>query len=382
MKPIRIAQPLIDDEAKRAVMRVLDSGRLAQGPVVAEFEAAFARYVGVEHAVAVNSGTAALHLALLARGVGPGDEVIVPAFTFAATANAVLHCGARPVFVDVRESDFTIDPALLEQALTARTKAVIGVHLFGAPCEAPALADFARRHRLALIEDAAQAHGAAIGGRRVGGFGDGCFSFYATKNLTTGEGGMITTGDPEVARRCRILRSQGEGERYRTDAAGYNMRLTEIAAALGLAGLARLDQWNERRRANAAYLSRRLRGVVTPLEAPGTRHVFHQYTVRVPEGPAARDALLATLRERDIEAVVFYPRPLHRQPLYRDLGYAAQSFPVAERLAGEVLSLPVHPALSAEDLERIVAAVHAWRETWAHAAGPPPPGARAKGQRT
>jgi len=371
VKLIRIAQPLIDDEAKAAVVRVLESGRLAQGPLVAEFEAAFARYVGVQHAVAVNSGTAALQLALLARGVGAGDDVIVPAFTFAATANAVLHCGARPVFVDVRERDFNIDPALLEAALTPRTKAVVGVHLFGGPCDAPALAKFARRHRLALIEDAAQAHGAEVGGRRVGTFGDGCFSFYATKNLTTGEGGMITTDDAEVARRCRLLRSQGEGERYRTDAAGYNMRLTEIAAALGLAGLARLDQWNERRRANAEYLSRHLRGVVTPMETPGTRHVFHQYTVRVPGGPAARDALQAVLRAHDIEALVFYPRPLHHQPLYRGLGYGAQSFPVAERLAGEVLSLPVHPALAEQDLGRIVAAVNAWADSRAGVAAAP-----------
>lgn len=372
MNLIRIARPIIDDEAKTAVLRVLESGQLAQGPTVAEFEAAFARYVGVDHAVAVNSGTAALHLALLASGVGAGDEVIVPAFTYAATANAVLHCGARPVFVDVREGDFNIDPSLLEGARTARTKAVMGVHLFGSPCDVAALGEFAGRHGLVFIEDAAQAAGAAVDGRRAGSFGHGCFSFYATKNVATGEGGMVTTRDPDLAARVRLLRSQGEGQRYRTDVAGYNMRMTEVAAALGLSGLAKLDERNQRRRANAAFLSERLRGVVTPSEQGGTTHAWHQYTVRVPGAATARDALREALRAAGIEAVVFYPRPLHRQPLYRDLGYGQQSFPVAERLAEEVLSLPVHPALSEQDLERIVTAVNDWGEGTSPPAPSPP----------
>ncbi len=371
MNLIRIAQPIIDDEARAAVLRVLESGQLAQGPRVAEFEAEFARYTGVKHAVAVNSGTAALHLALLANGVGPGDEVIVPAFTYAATANAVLHCGARPLFVDVREGDFNIDVSLLEAVYTPRTRAVIGVHLFGSPCDVAALTEFARRHSLVFIEDAAQAAGATVDGRRAGSFGHGCFSFYATKNVATGEGGMVTTSDPKVATRVRLLRSQGEGERYRTDVAGYNMRMTEVAAALGLSGLARLDERNQRRRQNAAFLSQHLRGVITPSEQAGTSHAWHQYTVRVSGGAAMRDGLRESLRAAGIEAVAFYPRPLHKQPLYRDLGYGEQLFPVAERLAGEVLSLPVHPALSREDLDRIVAAVNAWGSTSPPASGHP-----------
>jgi dTDP-4-amino-4,6-dideoxygalactose transaminase len=358
---IRLAYPIIEDDEKRAVIEALESGQLAQGPRVAAFERAFAEYVGARHAVAVSSGTAALHLSLLLHSIGAGDEVIVPAFSFAATANTVLHVGARPVFVDVLDHDFGIDVAQVEAAITPRTRAVVAVHLYGQPCDIEAVAAICSRHGLALIEDAAQAVGASVGGRRTGTFGTGAFSLYATKNLQTGEGGMITTGDDAIAERARLLRSQGERTRYVTEEAGYNYRMTEMAAALGLAQMPKLDARNAARRANAARLTELLKsndGVITPCELPGRHHVWHQYTVRVRAGREARDRLQASLRERGIESAVFYPAPIHRQPLYQRLGYGDVRLPVAERLAGEVLSLPVHPALSAEDVEAVANAVN------------------------
>ncbi len=357
---IRLAHPIIEDDEKRAVIAALESGQLAQGPRVAAFERAFADYIGVRHAVAVSSGTAALHVALLVNGIGPGDEVIVPAFSFAATANTVLHAGARPVFIDVREDDFGIDVAQIERAITPRTRAVVAVHLYGQPCDIAAIEAICARRGLALIEDAAQAVGADAGGRRCGRFGTGAFSFYATKNLQTGEGGMITTDDDEVAGRARMLRSQGERARYVTEEAGYNYRLTEVAAALGQAQLPRLDARNRVRRANAARLTASLAaidGIIVPSEVAGRRHVWHQYTVRVGAGRDARDRLQASLREDGIEAAVFYPTPIHRQPLYQRLGYGDVRLPVAERLSTEVLSLPVHPALSAQDVDAVASAV-------------------------
>jgi len=358
---IKLAHPIIEDEARRAVLEALESGQLAQGPRVAAFERAFAELCGTRRAVAVSSGTAALHLALLAHGVGPGDEVIVPAFSFAATANTVLHCGARPVFVDVRDDDFNIDVSWIEAAITPRTKAVVPVHLYGQMCDIEGVASVCEGRGLAMIEDAAQAVGATAGERRAGASGTGCFSFYATKNLQTGEGGMVTTDGDAVAERARLLRSQGERARYVTEAAGYNYRMTEIAAALGHAQLPKLAARTEQRRANAARLNELLAGnphVVRPRELPGRRHVWHQYTVRVVAGRGARDRLQAALRERGIESAVFYPTPIHRQPLYQRLGYGETSCPAAERLADEVLSLPVHPALSAADVERVAAAVN------------------------
>jgi dTDP-4-amino-4,6-dideoxygalactose transaminase len=363
---IRIAQPIIGPEEEEAVLAALRSGHLAQGPLVAQFEEAFASYLGVRHAVAVSSGTAALYVALRAHDIGPGDEVLVPAFTFAATGNAVLLAGARPVLIDIRDDDFTSDAERIEAAITPRTRAVLPVHLYGHPCDMSAIGDIARRRGVFVIEDAAQAAGASWQGRKAGSFGTGCFSFYATKNMTTGEGGMVVTDDDEVARRARLLRDHGEGERYRTDLLGGNFRMAEMAAALGLAQLAKLDGWNERRRANAAWLGEHLEGVGTPVERPAAYHVYHQYTVRVSSsdpkarlqpGSEARDRLQAHLRQREIEALVYYPRCLHQQPLYQQLGIGG-SFPVAERAAEEVLSLPVHPALSQQGLERIAAAVN------------------------
>ena len=357
---IRIAQPLLGEEEEQAVLAVLRSGQLSQGPLVRRFEEAFAQYVGVREAVAVSSGTAALHVALLAHGVGPGDEVVTSPFTFVATANAILATGARPVFADVSEDDFNLDSARTGDSISERTRALLPVHLYGQPADMEALSALARRHGLALVEDACQAAGAAFGGRKVGSFGTGCFSFYATKNMTTGEGGMITTDDAKLAARARLLRDHGQRRRYVSEVLGYNLRMTEVAAALGLTQLQKLDAFNERRRANARYLTEHLSGVMAPREIPGRHHVYHQYTIRVSlparQAGRGRDALLGYLRDRDIEAAVFYPLPVHKQPLYRGLGNR-QRLPVAERLSREVLSLPVHPGLSREDLDAVVSAV-------------------------
>ncbi len=351
---IPIAKPLIGEEEKAAVMAVLDSGTLAQGPKVAEFEAAFAALVGVRHAIATSSGTTALHLALLAHDIGPGDEVITSPFTFISSANAILFTGAKPVFADIEPDSYNVDPVSIEAKITRRTKALLPVHLFGNPCEMDAIMDVAARHGLAVIEDAAQAHGATFEGRPVGSFGTGCFSFYPTKNVTTGEGGMITTDDEAIAERCRLLRNHGMKRRYHHQALGYNFRLTDIQAAIGLAQLDKLEQFNRQRVANAHYLTAHLRHVVTPSVRPGTRHVFHQYTIRV---PGDRDALVAALGQRGIGTGVYYPLPIHHQPFYRRLGYDDR-LPEAEEASRRVLSLPVHPALTRADRETIVKAVN------------------------
>jgi dTDP-4-amino-4,6-dideoxygalactose transaminase len=358
---IRIAELQIGADERAAVMAVLDSGQLAAGPVTKRFEETFAREVShTREAVAVVNGTAALHLALLAHGVGPGDEVVTTPFTFQATSNMVLAAGARPVFVDICE-DGNIDVSQVEAAITPRTKAVLPVHLYGRLCAIAELSDIAARHGVALIEDAAQAHGAELKGRRAGSFGTGCFSFYATKNVMTGEGGMISTDDPALAEKLRVLRSHGQSERYFSTDLGFNYRTTDLAAAIGLPQLARLDQFNERRRHNAAYLSKHLRGVILPPEPEESGAcVWHQFTVRVPGG--AREALQAWLRERGVDSAVHYPHTLPAQQLYRDLGYDEAQYPTARKLASEVLSLPVHPGLTQTDLEAIVAGVNGWAE--------------------
>ena len=337
-----------------AVTAVLRSGQIAQGREVEAFEAEFAMLCGTREAVTVNSGTAALFLALVAHGVGPGDEVITSPFTFVATANAVLMTGARPVFVDVRADDFNIDPNLISERITARTRAIIPVHLYGHPADMNAITEIAQSHNLAVIEDACQAHAAEFKGEKVGGFGTGCFSFYPTKNMTTSEGGMITTNDEDVAARCRLLRAHGAAVTYHHTDLGYNYRLTDIAAAIGRVQLKRLSDFTRKRRANARYYTSHLRGVITPRELPDALHVYHQYTVRVPQ---RRDELQAHLSSRGIGSAIYYPLPLHHQPLYREkLGYR-DSLPVAESLSREVLSLPIWPGLKASQREAVVEAV-------------------------
>jgi perosamine synthetase len=353
---IPAARPIIGDEERAAVDRVLRSGMIAQGPEVAAFEAEFAELVAGRECVAVNSGTSALHLGLLAAGIRPGDEVIVPSFTFAATGNAVRLAGATPIFVDIAPDTFGMAPAAVDAAITPRTVAVMPVHLYGHPADMDAIGTLARARGLLVIEDSAQAHAAALHGIPVGALGDvAAFSFYPTKNMTSGEGGMIVTADPAVARRARLLRNQGMEERYRNEIVGFNARMTDVAAAIGRVQLGKLADWTEVRRANAAALDKGLAaidGIVTPIEAPGARHVYHQYTVRVTGAPD-RDELQHRLQLAGVGTGVYYPIPTHRLPSFG----LALDLPETERAAREVLSLPVHPALDPGDLPAIVEAI-------------------------
>nr|MBC7244146.1 DegT/DnrJ/EryC1/StrS family aminotransferase [Chloroflexota bacterium] len=351
---ISLSVPLLGEEEKKAVLEVLESGQLAQAERVRAFEEAFAAFCGTKYAIATSSGTTALQTAILAHGIGPGDEVITTPFTFVASANAILFAGARPVFVDIDERTYNIDTSCIEAAITPRTKAILPVHLFGHPCDMEAIMDIAMRYRLVVIEDACQAHGAMVGGRKVGSFGTGCFSFYPTKNITTAEGGIITTNSDEIADQARLIRNHGQRKRYYHEIIGYNFRMTEIQAAIGLVQLGKLEQFIAKRRANAGYLTQRLRGVITPIESPGCRHVYHQYTIRVPHG---RDQLAKHLQELGIATAVYYPLPVHKQIAYQRLGYV-DHLPRAEVVSHEVLALPVHPALTYEDLDRIVEGVN------------------------
>lgn len=352
---ISVSRPFIGQEEHDAVQRVLSSGQLAQGPEVAAFEAEFSAELACDYpSVAVNSGTSALHLALLALDIGPGDEVIVPSFTFAATANSVAITGATPVFVDIDPVTFCIDPTAARAAITPRTRAIMPVHLYGHPAPLQHLLPLCNAGGLFLVEDAAQAHGASLDGRLVGTWGDaGAFSFYPTKNMMSAEGGMVVTRDDDVARRVRLLRNQGQEIRYRNEVVGFNNRMTDLSAAIGREQLLRLPAWNEQRRANAAFLSANLEGVVTPTTAEGVVHVFHQYTIRVVGHD--RDAFMEQLRERGVGCDVYYPVPVHRLTPYG----SSADLPQTEQAAAEVVSLPVHPHLSADDLATIVDVVNA-----------------------
>jgi len=352
---IPIAKPLIGADERAAVMQVLESGQLAQGPRVDAFEAAFAAHVGAPYAVAVNSGTAALIVALQARGIGPGDEVITTPFSFIATATSIIACGATPVFVDIDPFDFNLDPALIEDAITDNTKAVMPVHLYGNPARLGELRTTCDDFELELIEDAAQAHGAVHQDQPIGATGTACFSFYPTKNMTTGEGGIITTDDAEFAARCRIIRNHGQGERYLHTMFGLNWRMQDINAAIGLVQLEHVDEWTERRIANATQLSRLLTHVETPRIREGNRHVFHQYTVRVSHD---RERLQDALKAAGVGSAVHYPIPLHQQPILQEMGFGEGSFPVAEAAADSVLSLPVHPSLTEDEIGYIAETVN------------------------
>lgn len=353
---IPISKPYIGDAEKRAVLEVLDSGMLVQGPRTAKLEEKWAAVCSTRYAVATSSGTTALHVALLAHGIGPGDEVITSPFTFIASVNSILYVGARPVFVDIEEDTYNIAPDLIEAAITPHTKAILPVHLYGYPCDMDAIVGIAAKHRLTIIEDAAQAIGADVKGKRVGSFGTGCFSLYATKNVMSGEGGMITTDDDNFAQRCRMIRNHGMQRRYYHDMLGYNFRMTDLHAAIGLAQVQRLDEFTAKRRANAAYLTAHITTVITPKVRPGYGHVWHQYTVRVGNG-RDRDAAVKQLNEAGVGTGIFYPVPANKQAHLASMGLGSVNLPVAERLATEVFSLPVHPMLSPCDLETIVAEV-------------------------
>jgi perosamine synthetase len=353
---IPVARPMIGEEERAAVDRVMRSGMIAQGPEVAAFESEFSQLVDGRECVAVNAGTSALHLGLLAAGIGPGDEVIVPSFTFAATANAVRLAGADPVFVDIDPGSFCVDVNAVEAAISPRTAAIMPVHLYGHPAAMDPLCELASAHGLLVFEDAAQAHAARLADRAVGTFGGlAAFSFYPTKNMTSGEGGMVVTDDPDVARTVRLLRNQGMEKRYGNELVGFNARMTDIAAAIGRVQLGKLERWTDRRRANAELLDAALGdlpGVVVPPVAAGARHVYHQYTIRV-TGALGRDGLQHRLEAAGVGTGVYYPLPVHRLPSF-DLDL---DLPETALAADEVLSLPVHPALEAADLDRVAAAV-------------------------
>lgn len=351
-KPIPLAKPIITRAERRAVDRVLRSGNLAQGPEVAAFEKEFSNFVEGRECVAVNSGTSALHVALLSLGIGLGDEVIVPSFTFAATANSVALAGAIPVFVDIDPRTFNIDPQEIERAITPKTRAIQVVHLYGLPANMIEIMKIAERYKLKVIEDAAQAHLASINGKPAGTFGDAAaFSFYPTKNMTSGEGGMIVFADAEQARFARLLRNQGMEKRYQNEIIGFNLRMTDIHAAIGRAQLKKIEAWTEKRQANAGFLSSRISGVTTPFTPAGYSHVFHQYTVRVPRN---RDGFSSKLNEVGIGNGIYYPTQVHKLPSFsKDL-----ELPHTQGSTEQVVSLPIHPSLAKKDLIRIADGVN------------------------
>jgi dTDP-4-amino-4,6-dideoxygalactose transaminase len=354
---LKLQHAALRTELDGAIKEVIDSGAFAGGPFVEKFEEDFAAYCGSRYAIGVGSGTEALWLSLLACGVGPGDEVITVANTFMATAEAIIYCGARPVFVDVNESTYTMDPAGLEDAHGPRTKAIIPVHLFGQPADMDPILEFARKHSLFVIEDAAQAHGAQYNGRTAGALGDaGCFSFYPSKNLgALGEAGAIVTNDAELQEKLRILRDHGQVRKYRHDAIGWNCRMDGIQAAVLGVKLRYLESGNSLRRAHALQYNRafdEIGEVVTPLEASYARHVYHVYAVRVQE----RDVVMRALKERGIQFAVHYPVPIHLQKAYQDLGYKTGSLPVSEQIAREFISLPMFPELTEAQINRVVLA--------------------------
>ena len=351
---IPIARPTLGEEEKALVWSAMEAGQLAQGPRVAEFEERFAAFVRAPHAVAVSSGTTAIHLALLAAGIGEGDEVITVSFTFTASASAILHAGARPVFVDVDPVTFTMDPSQIEAALTPRTRAIMPVSLYGNPADMPVIMQMAQRHGLLVIEDACQAHGASLEGTRSGAWGTGVFSFYPTKNMTTGEGGIITTDDAALAERARLLRQHGiMRERYRPEMLGYNFRMTDIGASIGLAQLEKLPAANARRRAIADRYDRELSGVITPQRRANSEHAFHQYTLRVPE----RDRFLGRLADLGVGANVYYPVPVHRQTPFLEIA-GQPLLPATEMLTEQILSIPIYPNLTDDEVDTIIAAVN------------------------
>lgn len=354
---INIAKPIISDEEIEAVTEVLKSGMLAQGPKVDEFEKKFAEYSEAKYGIATSSGTTALHTALVAAGVERGDEVITTPFTFAATSNSILYSDATPVYADIDPKTFNLNPEKIEEKITDKTKAIVPVHLYGQPADMDPILEIAEKHDLKVIEDAAQAHGSTYKGKKIGSIGDlGCFSFYPTKNMTTGEGGMVTTNDDDLAEKSAMIRAHGESKRYEQSLLGYNYRMTDIAASIGIVQLKSIDKFNEKRNENAKYLSEGLsdvEGITTPCVDSNVTHVFHQYTIRVSKD---RNEFKQFLTDNEIGTGVHYPIVLYKQPYYQNLGITGNC-PEAELAANQVISLPVHPSLTTEELDTIIETV-------------------------
>ncbi|MFQ6107282.1 MAG: DegT/DnrJ/EryC1/StrS family aminotransferase [Thermoplasmata archaeon] len=358
---IPVARPYLSDDEVNAVTEVLRSGILARGPKAKEFENRFAEYIGRDHAVATSSGTSALHIANLVMGVSEGSEVIIPPLTFFATASTVLFCGGRPVFADIDRETYTLDPASVEERITGATRAIMPVDLYGQTADYDPIQKIARDNNLRIIEDACQAHGASYGGKMAGDFGDvSCFSFYATKNMTTGEGGAILTDSDEFAERARLLREHGEEVHYSHVLLGYNYRMTEISAAIGLVQLQKLDEIIRKRRENARLLTEELedvRGIDTPTIGRGRTHSFYQYIIEVSEDfPLSREALIEHLRKKGIGSRASYPMPLYEQPVLKNLRVSGKC-PVAQELLPKLLELPVHPHVTEDDIGEIAKSI-------------------------
>lgn len=357
---IKIALPNLDEKEEKAVIEVLHSGMLAQGEKVALFENNFAKFIGTGYAIATSNGTTALHLALLALGIEPGDEVLTTPFTFIASSNSILYTGAKPVFVDINPETFNIDPNLIEKKITSKTRAILPVHLYGLPADMDKILRIAKKYNLCVVEDAAQSHGAKIGNNLTGSFGDiSAFSFYSTKNMTTGEGGMITTNSKTLAKKIKILRNHGMDKRYHHQTLGFNFRMTNIQAAIGIHQLEKLNQFNTKRMENANILDEGLsaiKNIQTPFIPSGFTHVFHQYTILVKAGTKKRNELAKYLEDNGVETMIYYPIPVHKQEFMQKM-YPGLELPNAEQTANSVLSLPVHPLVSKEELEKIVGLV-------------------------
>ena len=359
---IHIAKPILGQEEKDAVNRVIDSGMLAQGEEVALFEEEFKEFTKAKYAIATSNGTTALHAALMAHGIAKGDEVITTPFTFIATASTIKLVGAMPVFCDINKETFNINTKQIEAKITSRTKAIIPVHLYGRAANMQELQRIAKKHNLIIIEDAAQAHGAEYQNtdkqtQKVGSEHTACFSFYPTKNMTTGEGGMITTNDEKIAERLRKVISHGSEKRYLHSEIGHNFRMTNIAAAIGRVQLKKLNNFNKKRKENATFLISKLQP--SPLiQVPSINegHVVHQFCIKVKHG--LRDSLKEYLKEQGIASEVYYPIPIHKQLAYER--YNHQSFPASEQAAKEVLALPIHPSLTESDLTRIANTINSW----------------------
>jgi len=361
---ISIAKPIITDSEKKNIQKVMDSGMLASGTYVTEFEENFAEFSGSKYGIATTNGTTALHVALEASGIKRGDKVLTTPFTFIASSNAILYCGGIPVFADVEQDSFNIDPEDIKEKLEAdpEIKGLLIVHLYGCPCKMDEIMELVNKYNLILIEDCAQAHGAEYKGKKIGTFGQAsAFSFYPTKNMTTGEGGIVLTNDEEVMKNARLLVNHGSQKRYYHEVLGYNYRMTNLAASIGLAQLEKMNEFNQKRQANAAYLTENLQDLdwlTVPHYRAEYHHVYHQYTVQVKE----RDDFVRLLEENEIAYGIHYPLPVYRQPLYQNLGYEGISLKITEELSDRVVSLPVHPSLTTEELETIVKVVRSFRK--------------------
>ncbi|VVB60053.1 UDP-4-amino-4-deoxy-L-arabinose--oxoglutarate aminotransferase [uncultured archaeon] len=347
---IPISKPIIGKEEKRAILDVLSSGMLAQGEKTAQFEENFARYVGADYAVATNNGTTALFLALNALNIK--GEVLLPSFTFIASATSVLFNNAKPVFVDVDPQTFNIDTRDLEKKITNKTEAIMSVHLYGHACDMDAIREIAKKHNLKIIEDACQAHGAEYNGKKAGALGDAAaFSFYPTKNMTTGEGGIVTTNDLKEAETMRLFRNHGQAKRYIHNTLGYNFRMTDIQAAIGIEQLKKLDSFNEKRISNASYYDKHLENVEIPSAAKNVKHVYHQYTLK----SESRDSLKERLEKNNIGYGIYYPIPAHMQEVM--VAYKT-ALPITEGLCKKVISIPIHPSLKKSDLKQVVSVIN------------------------